>query len=391
MRFELTLLFTLSVGLTACASNQAIKDRDYHVAVESYRRGDLEHALKRFPAGEPNGFITSVEKAWMFYWLEQPAPKILNRLADQFDERRYISITREAGVFLFQESEAGYVPSEHEIVVLHLISAHHHIKANHLEKAQIELRRATHVLQNFWDDPTLRIWLGGLWAATGAWDEAQVDFRRANELSPHPRLKLLANAKHPVDLNLHFHGSSPQMVWKEGSYTPHFQHDSPPSVGHDWQENSERWWERHQQRNTEIRDLLVKSNFMAQYLGGKTLTHTETGITKATTWSIRATAVAVTVALVGGVLYVAAQSNLPGESLGYLLGGAVGLGAALWNKGADLDRALMRQIREDDEKKQADLRIYRTIRFLPSWIGLDIGESAVDRPAKIRFQNHYSH
>ena len=227
-----TFLILVALGQCACATRRAVRDREYKPAVEAYQRLDPEQAYDFMPRGEAGGFITTVEKDWLAFWSKKEwDEKPLQAQVDTFDQRHYTSITREADYFLFQESEEGYVPSEHEVVLLHLISAMHFSETSRVEDAKVELRRAGYVLDRYWDDPALRIWLGGLWASLGEWDEAQVDFRRAGVMSGNKEWIKLADGPPPPDLTLHFFGNGPMVEWKDGQYEPQFKSDplSPPA------------------------------------------------------------------------------------------------------------------------------------------------------------------
>ncbi len=358
----------------ACATHRVIRDKEYSDSVAAYQRGDSAAALGKFPEGEKNGFITSVEKAWLSVWQQNWNPQELQKQVDTFDERKFISLSREAGYFLMQESEEGYVPSEHEITLLHLLSAIHFAELQRVEDARVELRRAGYILDRYWDDASLRIWLGSLWASLGNWEEAQVDFRRAGVLSNNKNLIALANGRRPPALTLHFYGNGPLTQWNEGSYTPSFLADPLAPKNLPLSAPTLPWSVRHTQRNSELRDILLKSNFMAQYLGSKALTQTERGVNKMTTWGIRAGAVVIGVVLVGGVLYFVIQSgaaSASGSAVTYLIGGAAALAYGVWKFGGELDHKLEREVRENDLHKQEDLRIYRMVRFLPTWIGVE--------------------
>lgn len=370
MKLSLALV---ALFVTACASNKIIRDDRYQPAVEAYGRGEPDAALERFPSGEEHGFITSTEKAWLGLWAGQGHDRDLAKQAPSFDDRHFVSLSREAGVFLFQESEEGYVPSEHEAVVFHLLRAIYFHREKNLEEAAVELRQAGYILDRTWDDPALRLWLGTLWAANGDWNEAQVDFRRADELSPSAEAAKLSRLKSPPrNLNLHFYGNSPVMKWPEGQFAPDFAEDTKPSEGG---YSSLPWFVRHTKRNSELRDVILKSNFMAQYLGDKALTNTERGVGHAVTGAIKITAIAVGTALTAAVLYLAAQSNVSGDGLGYLLAGSVGAGVGIWNAGEDFHRDFKKTVNADEERKMKALRVYRLVRFLPSWIRVDIKPS----------------
>lgn len=360
---------------TACASKAIIRDRDYTPAVEAYQLTDAADALEKFPDGEKNGFITSVEKGWLAQWAQKWDPQPMQKQVDTFDQRRYVSVTREAGKFLFQESEEGYVPSEHEIIILHLLSAVHFSQSNKPEDAKVELRRAGYVLDRFWDDPSLRIWLGALWASQGDWAEAQVDFRRAAQMTGDHDLRALSEkSKRPPSLALHFYGNGPRVAWKDGNYEPEFLPDLQRPMNTLAAFPTIPWFKRHTLRNNELRELLVKSNFMAQYLGNKTMTYAEHGIVKTTAMGIRIVGLAIGAAIVAGAVYLAVQSGAgaqSGEAFQFIAAAGLGIGGGIWAAGSDMDRDLTRDIKANDRKNQEDLRIYRMVRFMPTWIALD--------------------
>lgn len=392
------VLVALCLGQIGCASRTIIRDHHYQLASEAYQQQDVPRALERFPEGESGGFITSIEKSWLNLWQGRYDTKPLQKQVATFDERNFTSISREAGYFFTQESEEGYIPAEHEVVILHLISATQFHQVGQDEAAKVELRRASYLLDRIWDDASLRIWLGALWAAMGEWDDAQVDFRRAHQMQPSSILHALGSGRPPQLLELHFYGNGPVTRWNEGAFEPEFLDDRPPISAPPILFSTWPWFKRHTQRNTELRDILIKSNFMAQYLGSKALTGTEYGMAKSLTGGIRAAGIVLGAALLGAVIYVAAQSNMPGDSIAYLGGGAIALGAGVYNEGAKLDKNLSQAIKEDDERKQRDLRTYRMVRFLPTWIGLT-SEPFSDPPTtlelrpvgktQLRLVNHY--
>ncbi len=381
MLFIRLTLFLLALLQIACASKAIIRDRDYSPAVEAYQLTDAKDALEKFPSGEANGFITSVERGWLQQWAGPSATggseKPLQKQVDTFDQRRFISVTREAGIFLFQESEEGYVPSEHEIIILHLVSAAHFAKANKNDEAKVELRRAGYILDRFWDDASLRLWLGALWTSLGEWDEAQVDLRRAAQITGDKELRSLSESKKPPPaLALHFYGNGPRVAWKEGEYQPEFVPDPARPMNTLAAVPTSAWFKRHSLRNSALRDLLVKSNFMAQYLGSKSMTYAEHGIVKTSTWTVRTVGLVAGAAIIGAGVYLAIHANATGEILQLLVPAGLGVGGAIWAMGKDMDQQLTREIKAHDRQNQEDLRIYRMVRFMPTWIAIDNKPSA---------------
>jgi hypothetical protein len=374
--------------LSACASNTLIRDQDYGPSVKAARAGHFEKALQQFPAKEEGGFITSIERAWLTSWrlsdqdLQTENGLILlhDRLDDlqkqiaTFEDRKFISLSRESKYFLFQESEEGYVPSEPEITVLHLISAQFFLKLGQTDDAKVELRRANFILQgafdlhqNHFDDPALRVWSGSLWLALGDWQEAQVDFRKAAELSGNERLKKLSELKKPpAKLELIFSGATPEIQWSESSWQPLFLEDKDqPSISYAVHLSTSPWYTQQLQRNTELRNLMMKSNYMAQSLSVKTSANSKRFGGHVLTTTMEVAGILIVTGAVAGGLYLLGSSA---EGGAYLIGlGFVG-GGALLQASEREDERLHQQIDDSERSDFQDLRTYRFVRFLPQWI-----------------------
>lgn len=58
----------------------------------------------------------------------------LKEQALSFDQRHYISLSKEGEQWLFQESADGYTPSEHEVISNYLLLVQYEIDAGHLEE-----------------------------------------------------------------------------------------------------------------------------------------------------------------------------------------------------------------------------------------------------------------
>jgi len=196
---------------------------------------------------------------------------------------------------------------------------------------------------------------------------------------------VIADGPPPPELRVHFYGNGPLLEWKEGRFDPVFLPDPFTPLQCTDCVRTDRWFNRHSKRNTELHEQLIKSNFMAQYLGSKALTQTERGLGKVATWGIRLTGVVVGVALVGGVVYLLAQSGASagGEAISYLMAGAVAVGYGIWKNGRELDHQIESHLLAQDLRKQEDLRIYRMVRFLPTRVGLEISATNAAEGATI--------
>ena len=379
MRFLKSSFFLLLLGLGACSTQKILRDQDYQYSLNAFRSGDPEKALEEFPKKENGGFITSVEKSWIKIWNDQPEVDDLQKQVKTFEDRKFISLSREAQYFLFQESEDGYVPSEHEVITLHLISAMAYMRLGKWDDAEVEARRAGFYLQGFFnenqphfDDPALRIWLAGIWAALGDWNAAQVDLRRAADLAHDSSLKKMAEMKNAPELSILFSGVGPQLKWTVGQSAPDFlKADHRPEDGFSF--SSDPWFAHHQERNTLLRDSLLKSNYMAQYLSIKTGTATEKGLGKAIMYSWTGAGIVLGGALIIGGAYLAVQSGA-GEVLTLALIPGIAIIAASFAESSHWEAQYKSSVEKDEQKSLANLQTYRLVRFLPEWVTLSKSE-----------------
>lgn len=335
------------------------------------KMADYSGAREFFPAKEDGGFITSVEKSWIDFWKEDFNSSGVMKHTDAFEGRKLIRISKEAENFLMAESEEGYIPSEGEVAILHLMAAAHLLKEGNKESARVELKRVDETLNTGWDEPGLRIWSAVLWAQIGEWWEAQVDFRRAYAMTKNPELKELAEAKVPSRLVLHFHGTGPELRWHESSYAPEFIPPSQLPMGY-IMISTMPWYQRHLKRNHDMREALVKSNYMAQYLGGEAGEATKKGALFALTSTLKVIAIGVGIAIVGVGLYAMAATGAKFDDGGgdLLLAAGLGVGGAVWKGADDIDYSVGKGIRSESEERKKDLRIYRLVRFMPDFIEL---------------------
>lgn len=373
----LKLIFLSGLGFQiACAVNPVIKDKEYGVSEILYDEGSPGEALEKFPSKEKGGFITSIEKSWLEFWHEKWNSSRLEKLKDTSDERNFISVTREVGYFLWQEAEDGYIPSEHEWIILNLVRAQHFIQEQKLEKAKVELRQAQRLLEQHWDDPALKLWLGSLWASLGEWEEAQVDFR----IAQHP----LGSGKAPERIFLHFSGAGPELTWKVGEYEPEFHAGTPGDIEYLTNRFSTLpWFERHRERNHSLRDLMIKSNYQSQYLGSEVLTSVEKGVNHSAEWAVKAAGVFLGGAIVGVGLYAVLNSSAAAAATDGVYYSIFGAASAVTVGGWKLGEHMGVQGRANAdrryERKMEALRIYRCLRFMPTWMGIST-EPTFDSP-----------
>lgn len=378
--------------LSACSTHQIIRDSDYDLAISAFKSGDIEQALQRFPKKEVGGYITSLEKSWIALWTEEKGHADLTRQAATLEDRKFTSVTREAKYFFYSESEDGYIPAEHEIIVMHLINAMYFMKNDKWDEARVETQKATFFIQNYFkddqshfDDPALRLWLGGLWATLGEWQDAQVDFRKAYELSKNKDLLPLIDASRPpANLTLVFDGSSPTLKWREDAPAPEFHNETAaPKLTIAF--STLPWFLRHEERNSEIRSIVLNSNYMAQYYGLSTTVGAEKSLGFVASNSLRMAGLISGAVIIGGGLYLLAQSGVTGggDAVGYIFAAGALVFGELWSEGNKVALKFDRSASETKESGLKNLRTYRFVRFLPNWISLTPEEVPALGSAKV--------
>lgn len=363
---------------SACSTRQIIRNSEYSLSEGSWRAGDIPQALERFPKKEENGFVTSVEKSWLSFWVGEQKHDELVRQAKNLDARNFISVSREAQYFFYSESEDGYIPAEHEVIVMHLINAMYFLRNEKWSEARVEARLAAFILESstdkdqaYFDDPALRIWLSGIWAALGEWDSSLVDLRRAYEMSKNKSLlPLLKMESPPKDVSIVFSGGGPVLAWKENAPTPDFiDHSAKPTLLVSFP--TLPWFLRHEKRNSEIRSVVLKSNYMAQYYQLNAGVGAEKTLGFVASNSLRAAGLILGTAIVGGGIYLLLQGGGGTEDLGYLFAIGLGVGGALWDQGDQVAHSFDKSTKQSKEVGLAQMRTYRFVRFMPSWISID--------------------
>lgn len=371
-------LFLLALGClfaVSCANKTLIRDSEYDPVYQALGQQNANDALLNFPEKERGGFITTFEKAWIKFWTDQEkfTPEdiqVVQNLSDQIEKRKFVSISHEASVFLIGESEDGYIPSEHEIISLHLFLTMLYLDSGNRDSAHVELKRAVEYLANnpegketTFDDPAMRLWLSSLWQAIGDDDHATVDLRKAMELSG-DKFITRAIEDHNRKVTLVLTGVGPKPNWSNSGLSMAFEYTLEPNNKNDGILCSTRnWYEWHQNRNTKIRDSLIKSHYMASSLGHKT-----------SRLSTKTTGLAVT-----GLIYTTAAIVLAGGAYAAIQLGdvsnadkifGVGLLAATWiaSKAESFHDSVNRSVEKSKINEAESLKIYRMIRFLPSYI-----------------------
>ena len=368
--FLLVAAFLFSAG---CANKTLIRDSEYQPVYRTLEKHHANEALLVFPQKEKDGFITTFEKAWIKFWngerISDQDINAVQKLSDQIEKRKFVSISYEASVFLVGESEDGYIPSEHEIISLHLFLAMLYLEQKKPESAHVELKRAVEYLGNnpdgketTFDDAAIRIWLASLWEAMGDRNSSNVDLRKAMALSGNNQLAKAIDSR-DRKIQLIMSGMGPRTNWSASGQSFFFEYKLVPTETktNDLIFSTRNWYDWHQNRNTKIRERLLSSHYMANSLGKQTSRITQKTAGYAMTGAMYVAAGGV---LVGG-FYLLAQL---GPNSGELI--KVFAALALWiaTKAESFQGSVDRHIEKTRLADIEEFKTYRMIRFLPSSI-----------------------
>ncbi len=396
-----TFFLTLITGLLlafftpGCSSKSLLTRDDYEASLHHYYKGSPKKALEKFPNKEKGNFITTLEKAYLNLLSGNPKIEPLKKLAKTIEKRIRYQGSREVQSLFYAETPEGYYASEHEIVWLHILLSWGYSDLGEYEKACVEARKASHLLTAPWsheghfDDPMLRIILGGMWTRCGSWEDAVIDFRRASRLAPDKKwLKDLAELEDPPkNLYLIFGGVGPTPTWDPGVETNlmrGFRHVtfSPQGNKSDLSlitarnnkinlflsPDSSNWYQRHFTRDNAIHELIVDSHYSTKAAGSITLETAK----MATAYTVGTVVVVGSITVGAGIIYYSVL-YLSGDLAGY----AIGLGLGVGVKGADSGLGIIARTTEDSLESISDdldsSKAYRFVRYLPEyvWIGWD--------------------
>ncbi len=283
------LLLALASG---CSQTSLLTKQDYQKSQNQFLQGNADDAFLDFPRGMESGnFITTVEKAYLQLIQGKPEIKALQRQVNIIENRVRYHVTREAKTFFYLQTPEDYYASEHEVIWLHFLLSWAYSLEGQYENACVEARQASSLLLLPWspaghfDDPTMRLFLAGLWTMCGDWREAQVDFRAAwamdNSLTW--ANELAKRERPPANLFLILGGPGPEPVWapelkinplrstRQISFKLRGQKSDlniTDQIGFrintHLSPDAGKWYERHLERESELHEVILDSTFGGQ-------------------------------------------------------------------------------------------------------------------------------
>ena len=381
----LSFILMLSSCTTLTKANLN-KRTDYAFSSYYLWQGSPSSAREALPLKEDGGFIKTLETAWLNLLAGQAETNELQKIGDDLESRKTFRIRREAKSFFYKETPDTYFPSEHEVIMTHLVLGFSYLQQSNYIAARVEAKRAAFYLQNDFkfdenfDSAALRLWLATLWTACGNWSSAQVDLRVAANLdSTFSWAKDLANHERPPStIALVLSGAGVDIRWDQsakkfegGLRFPNLIEKSSFSLGSikvSEGASSASWYERHASRIFFIKDLMNDSRYMAESI--VPLSSAAFLNTMGAGFGISVAAAGITGgAAIGwyGVKALIAAGVKQGEILflPIIAGAAVGITGV--KKGRDIYKDANLASNDLIDENVSPANSYRYVRFLPNW------------------------
>lgn len=389
--------------LTACSQTSLLTKQDYQKSQSQFLQGNTDDAALVFPRhSETDNFITSMEKSYLNLVQGKAQIKSLQQQVNVLENRVRYHVSREAKTFFYLQTPEDYYASEHEVIWLHMLLSWGYSLQGKYEHACVEARVASSLLSLPWspaghfDDPTMRLFLAGLWAMCGDWPEARVDFRSAWKLDN--RLgwarELADREQAPANLFLILGGPGPDAEWtpelklnplrsnRQISFKLRGRKSAisisdregkiiTPQISPD----ASKWYERHLERESELHEIILDSAF-----GGKATAHGALAGTKIAA----KTGLGVLVGLGGTALgLVIANAGAQSGSSEVVRFGLITIAASLTYGGKIISEGYDSSIR--DFKKEIDpSTTYRFVRYLPEYLWVGWSDQSISYPVEVR-------
>ena len=394
------MLLLLCLG---CSQQSLLTKQDYQKSQRYFVQGDTDNALLEFPRrAEDNTFITTMEKAYLSLVNGRPQIHSLQQQADALEKRVRYHVSREANTFFYLQTPEDYYASEHEVIWLHFLLSWGYALQGQYESACVEARIASSLLSLPWspaghfDDPTMRLFLAGLWTMCGEWREAQVDFRAAwfmdNSLTW--ARELAERDQPPAHLFLVLGGPGPEPEWNPGLETNPLRSgrqvnfklrglksrlaltdQKGVTIVPQLSPDAGKWYARHLARESELHEVILDSAYGRQAVASATIASVKIAAT---------TGVGMAVGLGGtalgaAIMYAGAQSN-SGDAV------QLGLVVAAYSiaKGIEISYEGYQESTRELKQELDPSGHYRFVRYLPEYLWLGWSDQPITYPVRLR-------
>ena len=193
-RKSLTAFALLLFLLGGCSSNAYLR----HDGHASFEKNNYAQAIEAFQADAvergSNQLLFKLDLGMSFFANRQYNEAIREFLeAEKIAEiKDYTSISEEVGVLVTGEDVRGYKGEDFEKVLINVYLALSFAAIGDLEEALVECRKINLLLRrmidegkrNYQESAFARYLSGMLWEASGEWNSAYIDFKKAYEIDP---------------------------------------------------------------------------------------------------------------------------------------------------------------------------------------------------------------
>ena len=396
-RLSWALLILLVSG---CSQTSLLTKQDYQKSQSQFLQGNADDAFLSFPRrAEAGNFITTLEKAYLNLIQGKPQVKSLQQQVDVLENRVRYHVSREAKTFFYLQTPEDYYASEHEVIWLHFLLSWAYSLQGKYENACVEARVASSLLSLPWspaghfDDPSMRLFLAGLWTMCGDWREAQVDFRAAwvldNRLAWARELSDREQA--PANLFLVLGGPGPEPVWmpelklnplrsnRQISFKLRGQKSaltlidrSGLTINTRLSPDASKWYERHLERESELHEVILDSAF-----GGKA-----TASGAIATSKITANAGLGLLVGIGGSALGVAIAQVGKNEDAITAGLSIAAASIAWG-GKYTAASYRSSVREFKQDIDPSIH-YRFVRYLPEYLWIGWSDQAINYPVELR-------
>ena len=399
LRLISLLLLLLAVG---CSHNALLSKQDYQKSQTQFLQGDIDDAALSFPRqAEAGDFITTMEKTYLNLIQGKPQIRQLQQQVETLEERVRYHVSREAKTFFYLQTPEDYYASEHEVIWMHFLLSWGYSLQGKYESACVEARVASSLLtlpwspQGHFDDPTMRLFLGALWAMCGEWREARVDFRAASEMDPHLdwARELAEREQAPANLFVILGGPGPEVIWTPEldfnplrsqrqvnfklrgrkstlAITDNYGYTLHPHISPD----ASNWYERHLERESELHELILDSAF-----GGKATASGAVASTKIAAKTGLGLLVGVGGTALGAVI---ANAGLQSSSEDLFRLGLITIATSITWGSKTISEGYKSGINEFKQDVDPSLN-YRFVRYLPEYLWIGWSDQAISFPVKL--------
>ncbi|MBL7558106.1 MAG: hypothetical protein JNM24_19910 [Bdellovibrionaceae bacterium] len=407
----LILLFVLGLFMVGCTTGQIIEKKEYLPSTEALKKDNRKLALNHFPAKEEAHFIPLLEKVYLQLIddvdvitkdsKDTTEFTMLLRESRKIERNEKLSISNEIDQLFFIKTDEGYYPANHEIFWMHLLLGLTFAKKNQIASARVEAKRISELFARvdmsgkpFYDNAGIRILSAMLWAACGEQENAIVDLRRAEAMGGFIGANQYENK--PINWNIVFKGTGFAPDSDSSSFSDkisgfkaiQFKSEIPekklPVVQITKSKmvfSSQPWHKENLIRNETFKETIQKSKYMSRMFKSELEYQSLNLITSVATGVVLATGITVGVAIVGGGIYLAAQSGATGasEGLAQIIGIGFIAGTEIYNAGIRFYDSTQTKIQSERKEFQDVSRFYRYVRFIPDFFILETDPSQTTR------------